>query len=161
MNDDRIFTHRDVNRIYDVTKGRSVSVPEGYTSIGECAFYSCLALENIKIPKSVTSIGPAAFQFCSALESIVIPASVESIGNWAFVNCSNLKKVTFEEGSRLKSIGSAAFHGCDSLESIELPPCEINGIVTPVNGIRLQEPKIFSVICTIKTAATPIASPEW
>ena len=46
------------------------------------------------------------------------------------------------------------------LASIELPPCEINGIVTPVNGITLQEPKILSAICTMNAAATPTASPE-
>lgn len=32
------------------------------------------------------------------------------------------------------------------LTIIELPPADTNGIVTPVNGMRLHEPKIFSAI---------------
>ena len=43
------------------------------------------------------------------------------------------------------------------LTAIELPPVDINGIVTPVNGIILQEPKIFSAICTVNAAHTPAA----
>ena len=44
---------------------------------------------------------------------------------------------------------------------IDVPPCEIKGIVTPVNGIRLQEPKMFKPICTTKTAATPRIIVVW
>ena len=40
------------------------------------------------------------------------------------------------------------------LTIIELPPDERKGIVTPVKGIRLHEPNIFSAIWTVKAAQT-------
>lgn len=47
------------------------------------------------------------------------------------------------------------------LMSIELPPDEMNGIVTPVKGIMLQEPKILRAICTVNAAHTPAAIVPW
>ena len=44
---------------------------------------------------------------------------------------------------------------------MELPPCEINGIVTPVNGIILHEPNILSAICAMKAAHTPTVRVVW
>ena len=58
----------------------SISIPEGVTLIGNCAFYECSSLTSINIPESVTSIGNYAFLNCSSLTSINIPESVTSIG---------------------------------------------------------------------------------
>ena len=43
----------------------------------------------------------------------------------------------------------------------ELPPDEINGMVTPVNGIMLHEPKMLSPICTANAAQIPVATVPW
>ena len=130
------------------TKIKKIIISDGFTSIGNHAFYGCSSLTSITIPNSVTSIGDGAFDHCRALTSITIPDSVTTIGNSAFSYCENLRefkgKYVAENGRciivgrRLKayanasgtsfnipdnvtSIGYGAFKGCSSLTSITIP----------------------------------------
>ena len=73
----------------------SFTIPDGVTSIGEGAFYSCESLTSVVIGDSVTSIGNDAFGSCYNLTSIVIADSVTSIGKYAFGWCSSLKDIYF------------------------------------------------------------------
>ncbi|MGM9599432.1 MAG: leucine-rich repeat domain-containing protein [Faecousia sp.] len=43
----------------------TVILPDGLTSIGNCAFYSFTRLTKITIPSTVTSIGSSAFAGCT------------------------------------------------------------------------------------------------
>ena len=47
-----------------------VIIPNGVTSIGQCAFGGSMLLANVTIPSSVTSIGIAAFDYCTELKNI-------------------------------------------------------------------------------------------
>ena len=70
------------------TSLKSISVPEGVTSIGEGAFFGCTALESIILPEGLNTIGDYAFALCDedfendtpSLNSINIPSSVTSLG---------------------------------------------------------------------------------
>ena len=99
--------------------GGDVVIPEGVTSIGDCAFNVCLHLTSVTIPEGVTSIGLEAFHYCSSLTSVTIPGSVTSIGDSAFSGCSSLMSVTIPES--VTSIGNYAFIGCSSLTSVTIP----------------------------------------
>ena len=90
-------------------------------AISNKAFYINYTIKSVTIPDGVTTIGEYAFQYCSSLTSIYIPDSVTTIGSGAFYYCSNLTKVKFGENSQLTSIGSEAFYYCFSLISIYIP----------------------------------------
>ena len=74
-------------------------IPEGVTSIGNWAFFSCWQLTDVTIPESVTSIGDYAFHWSDELNAITIAKSVTSIGKCAFSYCTGLKDVYYT-GSR-------------------------------------------------------------
>jgi len=91
-------------------------IPDGVTSIGNSAFYSCSGLTSVTIPDGVTSIGNSAFTNCSRLTSISIPDGVTSIGSSAFRDCSALTSITIPNS--VTSIGNCAFEGCSQLKKI-------------------------------------------
>ncbi len=105
----------DENGVLTKYKGNAekVVVPEGVTSIGDSAFFSCSGLTSIELPEGVTSIGDYAFFGCSGLTSIELPEKVTSIGEGAFEYCSGLTSIELPEG--LASIGVSAFNYCDNL----------------------------------------------
>lgn len=55
------------------------------------------------IPDSVISIGEGAFATCSAIEEVTIGRNVASIGRLAFIYCDNIQKVTFK-GKTLQQV---------------------------------------------------------
>ena len=96
----------------------SYTIPEGVTSIGNYAFYSCDTLTSIEIPSSVMNIGDGAFDDCNNLSSIEMPSSVTSIGNYAFYSCERITSI--EIPSSVTRIGRGAFSRCERLTSIEI-----------------------------------------
>ena len=98
---------------------RSITIPDGVTSIGTYAFCYCYALESITIPDGVTSIGTYSFQNCYSIKSITIPDTVTSISTYAFSNCYALKSVTIPDS--VTSISGNMFTSCFSLESVTIP----------------------------------------
>lgn len=112
----------------------SATIPDGVTSIGDGAFYSCRGLSSITIPNSVTSIGNEAFMSCYGLTSVTIPNGVTSIGDMAFWNCYSLKSVTISNS--VTSIGSSAFAYCYDLTSVTIG----NGVTNIGSDAFLETP---------------------
>ena len=94
-------------------------IPDGVTSIGDCAFRFCTSLTSITIPDGVTFIGDSTFYGCKGLTSITIPDSVTSIGKLGFFCCEGLTNAII--GNRVTSIGDSTFYGCKGLTSITIP----------------------------------------
>lgn len=84
-----------------------VSIPEGVTTIGKWAFYSC-KLKTVKLPESVSYIRYGAFYCALSLETLMLPDTVRKIETSVFTYCYNLNitylGVTFS-GSVLKKTG--------------------------------------------------------
>ena len=93
-----------------------VTIPDGVTSIGYCAFEGCSWLTSVMIPDGVTSIGDYAFSGCSGLTSITIPDSVTSIGGRTFAGCSGLTSIAIPDS--VTSIGDLAFYYCNRMTSV-------------------------------------------
>jgi len=77
---------------------KEVTFGDAVQTIGNNAFNSCTALENIILPSTLTTIGAEAFRQCHLLKAITLPSSVTSIGYCAFWDCENLTSV-FAQGS--------------------------------------------------------------
>lgn len=126
---------------FSYSRLESVVIPEGVTSMGTHAFYSCInlssiqlpdalseipdycfnectALQNVNLPAKLTRIGSHAFYKC-AMGSIALPSGVKEIATYAFSNCSGLTSVQFNEG--LTTIGTYAFQSCKLLANFTLP----------------------------------------
>ena len=104
---------------------RSVSLPDGLTSIGSHAFSTCHDLASINIPESVTSIGRLAFVNCRSLTSITLPEGV-TVLDYCFASCSSLTSITLPANV---TYISEAFSSCSALTTVKalMPePCTID-----------------------------------
>jgi len=101
-------------RAFQNSNIQSIVLPNGLTSIGDCAFADCSSLKNIIVPDGVQRVGEYAFMRCSALTEVTCNAEI--IGTRAWEGCSSLVKVNILEGC--DSIGDYAFTGCGSLTSV-------------------------------------------
>ena len=88
-------------------------------TIGNGAFYYCIALKEVTIPQSVTSIGNDAFGQCHDLQSLTIKDAATSIGHRAFLGCTSLATISL--GENIKTIGANAFNSCSGLTSVTIP----------------------------------------
>ena len=95
----------------------SVTIPDGYTTIGKRAFYECYSLRSVKLPNSITSIGDDAFQNCNVLDTISIPSKIRSIGYNAFWST---KITEVKIPATTTYIGRNAFAYCEALKSISV-----------------------------------------
>lgn len=103
----------------------SVSLPEGITSIGDCAFRNCTALTTIELPSSLITIIGYAFQGVG-LTSIVVPPNVSNIGEFAFVNCASLTTFVLLKTNGTVSLGKNAFLDTNSALKIYVPNSKVS-----------------------------------
>ncbi|MBR1987760.1 MAG: leucine-rich repeat protein, partial [Clostridia bacterium] len=119
-----------------------VSMP-GVKVIGEMAFSSCIALNDLTLSDSLEEIKAQAFVNCTGLKqdivlpetltvlgkksffntgitSVHIPSEIIAIGDDTFYDCKNLITVSFAEGCKLQTIGNNAFRG-SGIESFTCP----------------------------------------
>ena len=100
---------------------RSISLPEGMTTIGTSACADCKYVQSIVIPSSVERIYDSAFENCRMLSELQFSKDgvLSELGSWAFYNCHELKELAIPEG--VTSIGYATFYGCTYLNELTLP----------------------------------------
>lgn len=103
------------------SKVKTVIVPEGYTNIGESAFYSFNNSINfdftISLPASLREIDTEAFYQVSKLKDITLPEGLVTIGKRSFKDCTSLTDPKFP--STLKDILSEAYSGIDNIKNIK------------------------------------------
>lgn len=123
---DGVLFSKDATLLHTYPQDRdetSYVIPNTVTTIGSCAFYSCV-LTSVTIPYGVVTIGNSAFRYCRQLESINIPASVTTLESNCFEYCDKI--TTFTIPSSVTSIENAAMGGCKSLMAINVDAANEN-----------------------------------
>lgn len=87
------FTWSDMFQYID--SNGVVTIPEGYTEIGNNAFENSNVVEVI-LPNSITSIGDFAFRN-SNIVKLIMPNSVTSIGVESFSNTQSLEEIVISD----------------------------------------------------------------
>ena len=129
---------------------RSINIPDTVTLIGFHAFSWCESLEEIAIPGSVTTIEADAFSDCISLSSVTIPGSVTNFGEFVFECCSGLKSVTLGEG--LTKISAHAFQTCSGLTQINF-----SSTITSIDNYAFYGCKALTEV-TIPETVTSLGS---
>ena len=93
----------------------SITVPDGITSIGKCAFAGS-GLTSFSLPLSITAIGDSICYSCANLSSVTLHNGVISIGDFTYSQCPSLTSITIP--SSVTSIGKGAFYACSGIESV-------------------------------------------
>ena len=132
--------------------GGDVVIPDGVTSIGECAFMGCENLKSVTISDSVESILYKAFIGCTGLTSLVIPDSVTGIGPCAFEYCTELQNITIPHN--LVSLGDCVFKNTGYYNNTS----NWDNDVLYISDNLIEAKKSISGVYTIKSETKYIAA---
>ncbi|MBO6306552.1 MAG: leucine-rich repeat domain-containing protein [Paludibacteraceae bacterium] len=92
---------------------KTISFPEGLTSICANAFHGCYNLQSVVLPDSVTTVGAYAFQECTRMTRVDLGKGIKTIDTQAFIFCTALQRVRWSDC--LESIGDMAFYNCTNI----------------------------------------------
>ncbi len=127
---------------------KSITFPEGLTTIEAMAFRGCTALEHIKLPNTLTTLGTNAFQECTGIKSVTYGTGMTSTGSNAFRDCENLENIIFS--STITKVDSYSFYNT-RLTSVEIPDT-ITSIGTRAfaNCKFLSKVTVHNINCTFE-----------
>lgn len=106
----------------DCTNLKTITVPNGITTLPEYMFFGANCVEEIYLPSSLTAIPNGAFYDCVSLKklSTLSLTNVVTVGGQAFRNCSSLERLELPD--TVKEIGYYAFKDCKNLRYWKFPP---------------------------------------
>lgn len=142
-------SNSEKNRIYNLV------ISEGYTKIGDSAFYGLTNLRYLTLPGTLTEIVSYAFGDAINLKSLDIPDSVTSIGDGAFQGATSLEEIKLDvDNSSLATIGNSAFSN-SAITKIELPVATRKIGKSAFAGSALKEAYIYNTQAEIGEKAFP------
>lgn len=130
----------------------SITLPEGFKTLGAASFRYCSGLKAIEFPSSLTSLGSSTFSGCSQLKIIVIPNGITAIGGYTFAECSNLEKVYIP--STVTTIGNYAFRSCNKLATIYAMPVTPVDLSTATSAFTGMD----KTVCTLNVPTASVAA---
>ena len=100
----------------------AVFIPEGVTSIGQCAFQDCKSIKYLSLPTTFNYAGQNIFSGCSALEFIDFNGNTNDINFYNcshFQSCTSLKAVSLPDNTTVLS--NRILNSCSALKAVYLP----------------------------------------
>ena len=94
----------------------SVTVPEGYTSLENHAFFCVYSLDVINLPSTLTHVGGSCFWGCKSLRKCHVPDSVTQFDDLVFSQCENLVDVVLPAG--LEELPGYTFNKCTKMRKL-------------------------------------------
>ena len=116
-----------------------VSLPDTVVTIGEEAFYYCLALVEVRFGAGVRTVGLDAFHGCVALSDVYLNEGLQEIGERAFCMCGMVKSIQLP--GTLETIGVGAFTMA-GLPSVTVP-----------GSVKLVDMQAFAYCSELTTVA--------
>ncbi|WP_026835092.1 leucine-rich repeat domain-containing protein [Eubacterium xylanophilum] len=83
----------DINKTFNMTKLKSITIPGSVKVIEKSAFENCSNLTSVVLENGISEIEDKAFLACTKLKEITIPKSVTRIGKSIIENTNSLMKV--------------------------------------------------------------------
>lgn len=96
----------------------SITIPEGYTSIGYRCFEGCSKLTSVNFPSGMTVFNQEAFASCGNLV-MELPETLTTLGLGCFKYCSSITEVTIPSG--VTTLQTGVF-GSTGLRTVTIPP---------------------------------------
>ena len=93
----------------------NIEIPEGVSSIMNCAFMGCTNLVSVSLPDTLDAIWANAFISCRSLKEIRLPNSVIDLPIGCFKFCESLEKINLEN---ISVVCTEALFGCHSLKEL-------------------------------------------
>lgn len=133
-------------------------------SIGRGAFKGASTLKTLTVPDGISTISADAFSSCTALSSVEIGQTVSYIGSRAFADCTSLTNVVFK--GLLDNIESDAFSGSAWITSSDAEFVMLGGTtllkyngtsqsVTVPDGVKSIAANAFAYNTTVKEIILP------
>lgn len=102
---------------YGSTTLRTLSIPDGISTISSQAFASCPNLESVEVGASVSYVGSRAFADCKKLSNIYFHGTMDNIESDAFDNTS----LTINSSSEFVILGNSLLKYNGSSETVTVP----------------------------------------
>ena len=151
--------------IFEGSMIEEVVFESGITSVPSSTFRNTARLKSVTLPEGITTIGNSAFSG-SAIESITLPSTLKTLSGSVFSNCVSLKSIDFS-GASVKVSYSKNFAGCTLLASLKnlgnisgivLSDIEGSGLVKEQNGLLIAFNTVYAY--NHDTVPTDLVIPE-
>lgn len=96
-----------------------VSIPEGVTTIPDCAFFGAASIKTIVFPSTLERIEANCFAYCYNLNDPDLPSGLKVIDGSAFTYCNGLRTFRFPENVSQLTYG--VLSDCPMLERVYIP----------------------------------------
>ena len=110
--------------VFKESKLEHISLPNGFTNIGDSCFMNSSQLEDIDFPDSVEYIDANAFNGCKIDKSVSLPKNLKEIGYQAFAN-SGIKDIKIPESvtgtKNVVCFSEDAFDDIKKITTIRMP----------------------------------------